>query len=321
MRLLIFITIFGLFACNNNKKQAEKSGNNSLPGSSSASKIYGVYATDFNNKEEASVKVDSNNTQIKNVTYTEEYLNKDNSLDYYIVKKTQEIMTAHGAHGTEGQDSKIKLSFFSLNDGKLVKTITKTADAISIASEYLHSTKYSCCGAEDYNELSSIWTDETFLKYNTKYYYIEIPNAHTSFYLGYLCDSRDEKKLILGELYLAHSLPTLPGGKHFYSAVFKTVNKIVLKAKTKDIFDKIVPFTPAITLVKNTGKDQLIDYPDHQELQLWSFNSAKSLQGLDFPGLKIQFGGDSVSQTPIKIPIKNGLLFGNSGEQTIYVDK
>jgi len=319
MRILIFITIFGLIACNDNKKQADKSTSTSQSDSSSASKPRRISATDFSNKEEASVKVDSNNTQIKNVTYTEEYLDKDNSLDYYIVKKTQEITTTHGA---EGQDSKITLDFFSLNDGKLVKTITKTTDVVSIASEYLHSTKYGCCGAEDYNELSSIWTDETFLKYNTKYYYIEIPNAHTSFYLGYLCESRDEKELILGELYLAHSLPTLPEGKHFYSAVFKTVNKIIIKAKTKEIFDKIVPFTPTMTLVKNTDKDQLIDYSDHQELRLWSFNNAKNLQGLDFLGLKIQFDGDSVSQTPIEIPIKNGLLFGDNGsEQTIYVDK
>jgi len=317
MRLLIFITIFGLIACNDSKKQTEKSADTSQTDSLEQSKPDRSYTTDFNNKDEASIKVDSNNTQIKNVTYSEQYLDRDNELDYYIAKQTQEIITSRGA---EGQDSKITLDFFSLKDGKLVKTISKTTDVISVSSQYLHSTKYGCCGAENYNELSSIWKDEIFLKYNSKYYYIEIPNAHTSFYLGYLCDARDEGKLILGELYLTHSLPSLPEGKHFYSETFKTVNKIIFKAKTKEIFDKIVPFTPTMTLVKNTDKDQLIEYPDHQELQLWSFNNAKGLNGVDFLGLKIQFENDTI--IPIDIPIKNGFLFGDSlNERTVYIYK
>lgn len=319
MRVLIFITIIGLIACNNSEKQAEKSMGTSLFDSLTTSKAHNISATGFNNNEQAFVKVDSNNVQIKNVTYTDEYLAKNNSLDYYIVKKTQEIRTTRGA---EGHDSKITLDFFSSNDSKLVKTVTKTTDIVSFTSEYLHTTKYGCCGAENYHEFSSIWTDETFLKYNTKYYHIEIPNARTSFYLGYLCDSRDEKELILGELYFAHSLPTHSEGKSFYSSIFKTVNRIIFKARTKEIFDKIVPFTPSITLVKNTDKDKLIDYPDHQELQLWSFNGAKNLQGLDFSGIKIQFEGDSEYLIPVEIPIKNGLLFGDNGsERTIYVDQ
>ena len=318
MRLLIFVGFLGLFAFTGSNKQTERSSTFIEKDSLQAKIADKISFNNFNNQDIASVKFDSINTRIKNITYSEEYLDKDNELDYYIVKKSQEITTTHGA---EGQDSKITLDFFSLKNGELIKTITKETDAISISNEYLLATKYGCCGTEDYNELSSIWTNETFLKYNSKYYYIEIPNAHTGFYLGFLCDARDEKELILGELYFAQSLPTLPAGKRYYSSVFKNVNKIVFKAMTQEVFDKIVPFTPTMTLVKNTDKDELIEYPNHQELRLWSYDNVNSLAGVDFLGLKIQFEGDSISQTPIDIPIKNGLLFGdNKIESTIYVE-
>lgn len=280
--------------------------------------VNNTFTNKFSNQDLVSINVDSNYTRIKNINYSENYLNKDNEFDYYIVKQTQDVITLRES---EGQNSKITLDFFSRKDGKLIKSISKTTDVISISSEYLHSTKYGCCAAESYNELSYIWTDETFLKYNTKYYYIEIPNAHINLYLGYLCEARDEKNLVLGELYLAHSLPTLSEGKNIYSSVFKSVNKIIFKAKTKEIFDNIIPFTPAITLVKNTDKDLLIDYPDHQELRLWSFNNVENLQRVDFLGLKIEFEGDSLNPTPIEIPIKNGLLFGDNGsERIVYID-
>ncbi len=317
MRLLIFITTASLLACEG-KRQSPKESDNLKRDSLQNISIHNDETGKWNNHEDSYVKVDSLKTYVKNVTYSEEFLDKDNELGNYIVKRTRNIISTLGAMQ---HDSKITLDFFARSNGKLIKTITKPADEISIAVDYIHSTRYGCCGAENYDELSSIWTDEPFLTFNSKYYHIEIPNAHTSFYFGYLTDVRDEEKMIHGILYFSHDLPYLPEGKDTYSSIFKTVNTIVFKAKSKEAFEKIIPFTPEMTLVKNTDKDKLTDYQDHQELQLWSFDKAKSLKGLDFIGLKIDFSDDK-KNISIEIPIKDGLLFGdNSIERTIYIDE
>ncbi len=316
MRFTLLIILVALISCDKNSKQSDLSVGDSQ---SASFQVRKNYSNDFSNQDQSYVKVDANKTQIVNVTFSERYLNRDNEFEYYIIKKKQETIAVRGQ---EGQNSKITLDFFSLNDNKLIKTISKNFDDISVSIEHLMSTKYGCCGSEDYNELSSIWTNETFLKFNSKYYLIEIPNSHTSLYIGYVSDSRDEEKLILGELYLSHSLPILPQGKNSYSSRFKIVNKLIFKAKTLEVFNNLDPFTPSITLVKNISKDELIDYEDHQELRLWSFNNAKSLDGVDFLGLNIKFESDVNESISLDIPIKNGLLFGdNSTEKVIVVDK
>lgn len=314
MRQSILI-LLGLIACNP-KKESNRPIENAIK-TSLVSTLKDKTISSFTDNEQATVVVDSNATQIKNVFYSEQYLNKDNEFANYIVKQVQEITTIRGQ---EGQHSKITLDIFNIADGKLVKTISKLTDELSIFSEYTHSIDYGCCGSENYNELSALWTGETFLKYNSKYYFIEIPNAHTSFYLGYLADTRNERDLIIGTLYLAHSLPALKPGKNTYSSSFKNVNKIVFKVKTKELFEKISPFTPTMTLVRHTSKDQLIEHSDHQELRLWTFDGFTDLKGINFIGLQIQFESDHM--LPMEIPIKNGLLFGdNNYERTIYVNE
>ncbi len=316
MRLGLLIGLAALIGCDKNSKQSNLSVGDFQSASFQLGKIG---SNNFVHQDQSFVKVDANKTQIVNVTFSEKYLNRDNEFEYYIIKKKEETITVRGQ---EGQDSKITLAFFSLKDKKLIKSISKNFDDISVSSEYLISTKYGCCGSEDYNELSSIWTNETFLKFNSKYYHIEIPNSHISLYIGYVSDSRDEEKLILGELYLAHALPYLQQVKNSYSSNFKIVNKLIFKANTLQVFNNLGPFTPSITLVKNISKDELIDYEDHQELRLWSFNNTKSLDGVDFLGLNIKFESDVNESISLDIPIKNGLLFGdNSTEKVIVVDK
>ena len=203
----------------------------------------------------------------------------------------------------------------------MVQTIIKEVDDISIIGvDYLKATKYGCCGDEDYNELSTIWTDYTFLKFNSNFYTVEIPNSHTYFFFGYLLNNADKDPNVIGELYFAHSLPILPKDKHIYSAEYKIANKIILKAKNEETLEKISSAIPTISLVKNTSRDNIVNYPDHQELVLWSYDKFKGLNGLNFIALKIQFDSDTIVP-PVEIPIKNGYINGNTTlDQTIYLD-
>ena len=276
----------------------------------------------FKNQDESFVKVSGEGenieTEIYNVTYSKNYLNYQNELENYIVKTGQ---LTKSIRGQEGQNSSITVEIYNIPDSKKISTIEANADDISIFTDFYKTVKYGCCGAESYSELATLWENKTFLKYNSKYYYIEIPNARINFYLGFLVDSRDEGNLILGELYFAQSMPKSVAGKNIISHDFRTVNKVIFKVRNKELFDRIVPFCPEMTLVKNNEEDQLIDYQDHQELRLWSYNNWKVLNGINITGVKLEFSNDTI--IPISIPIENGYLFGiqNGVDKIVYVEE
>jgi hypothetical protein len=244
-------------------------------------------------------------------------LSRGHDLDYYIVKQTTET---NKIRGREGVDSKVTLDIYSIVDSKLIRTISRKTDKVELSSDLVQSTKYGCCGGENYCELSEIWQDNTFLTYNDKYYVVDIPNTRIWFYLGYLSQARDEKQLIHGELRFARALGTLGAGKKFYDIEYKAISKIVFKAKTKSLFDKLTPFSPSITLLKNNDKDKLADYQDRQELSLWSYENHRNLDGITFPVMRLVFENDTT--ITVDIPLKNGLLFGDSSqERIVYLDE
>ncbi len=256
-------------------------------------------------------------THIRNVSFSENYLNRDHNLDYYIVKQTQET---HQIGGEEGHDSRITMDIYDLQTSKIIRTFTERADDIHLNADFLQSVLYGCCGAENYCQLSEIWHDHTFLTYNDKYYFVDIPNARIQFYLGYLSDAWNESRLVHGELHFAHSYSKLGPGGEFYSNEYRAISKIVFKAKTEKMFKKLIPFSPSITLVRNTDQDQLVEHSDFQELRLWSYNNHKDLRGINFVALRLTFQNDTTIS--IDIPIKDGLLFGDSSaERTLYIDE
>jgi len=133
--------------------------------------------------------------------------------------------------------------------------------------------------------------------------------------------ARDEQKLQVGELYFVQKLPVYKG-RTIVSYQFKNVNKIVFRAKTKELFDTdLPPFCPDMTLVKNAEKDQLFDNEAYQELRLWSLDKNKGLRGMNFTGIRLTFGNQE--QTLFEIPIENGYVFGDSVnyEKTLYIGK
>jgi hypothetical protein len=328
MKTIFVIFIFGFLSCSQNKKElkVEKSPSNGtnfdIKSESTDNSEIGVLNSVFRNQGESYVLVTGENdsivTEINNVSYSEKYLNFQKNLSYYILKTTQ---STKSIRGHEGQYSSIKVEIFNIPDSKLISTIETLSDDISFFTNFYKTVKYGCCGSENYYELASLWKNETFLRFNSKYYYIEIPNARVSFYIGFLSAARDEKNLILGELYLAHSiLKSVPGESTFLQE-FKTINKLIFKTKDKDLYGKIVPFCPDITLIKNTDKDELFNYPDRQELRLWSYNFCKDPKGIDFKALKLEFSNGKIYS--VEVPIENGYLFGeiDNFEKTVYVEE
>jgi hypothetical protein len=328
MRIIYVLLVLGFIYCSPNRKES-KLDKNPNEGKTILNKTepsnnseFDEHNSGFRNQGESYVSVtgDGENleTEINNISYSENYLNYQNDLSHYILKTTHLTKTHRGQ---EGQYSSIKVEIFNIPDSKLISTIETESDDISIFTDFYKTGKYGCCGAEDYYELTSLWKNETFLKFNSNYYYIEIPNARIHFYFGFLSDARNDKNLILGELYFAHSIPKSVPGKSLISHDFKIVNKLIFKAKDKDLYDRIVPFCPSMTLMKNTEEDQLIDYPDHQELRLWSYDDWKGLEGINFNGLKLEFSNDTI--IPVEIPIQNGYLFGNPDnfDKIIYIEE
>jgi hypothetical protein len=320
MRQLIFIFLIILTACSYSKNQADKLSDNLTNDHSKDSFSNSLnQIKNFNNKGESSFNVEANQIKITNVTYTLRFLDLNDELENYIVKQTQRIIEKEDE--VEG-DSQISLEIYALKDGRLVRTISKNAYRVLFSTQFIQSFYNGGCYEESSSELSSL-SGETFLKSSYKYYTVEIPNSQIHLYFGFSCDLRDESKLILGELYFAQALPIVTQGKgHYYSLAFKTVSRIIFKARTKGIFDRIEPSSPDITFLKHNDEDVLQDSPEVQTLHLWSYNNVKSLNGVSFPGLKIKFYTvDSISSSPIGIPIKDGLLFGdNSAEKTIYIE-
>jgi hypothetical protein len=321
MRLLIFIFPIILIACGDSKTKPVKSpGNLTKEHSKDTLTNKSVQMKDFSNEGGSSIKVGSDQTQITNVTYSIENLYIDDKLENYIVKKTQNTITTPEQ---EKIDSKITLDILALNDGHLVRTISKSAVSVLFSTQFIQTYNNGGCLDEMAGELSSL-SGETFLRSGYKYQTVEIPNAQIHLYFGFSCAARDESKLILGELYFAQALPIITQGKgNYYSLAYKTVSRIIFKAQTKEVFNSIEQSSPDMTLLKHTDKDVLENSDEKQTLQLWSYDKVKSLSGVNFPGLEIKFFKEgSGSSTIIKIPIKDGLPFGdNLAGRTIYIDK
>lgn len=319
MRLIILI-IFCLLSYNgstlNSDQDFSKKNNPSKEISDTISN------NEFYNRDFSYAKVSGSGdniiTEYSNVVYTERHLNYWGNFDHFIVKRQSFTKLKRGQ---EGQESRIKVEIFNIPESKVISTIETDADDISIVTNYYILAKYTCCGGEDSYEIKTLWENKTFLTYNTKFYYIEIPNARNNFYFGYSSDAWNEKELILGELNFALSSSEFNSVSNRYYDSFKPANKIIFKAKTKEIFDKIAPFCPDMTLLKHSDKDQLIDYSDHQELRLWSYDSKKDLSGINLTGLKLVFQNDKA--ITVEIPIINGYLFGKANEfnKIVYIDE
>jgi hypothetical protein len=253
--------------------------------------------------------------EMRNVTFSVEYLDRNHELDDYIIRKTQ---LTERIRDREEDDSRITLDIFNIADSSVIRTVTKEADKIDIYTNFLRTTRYGCCGAEDYCELIDIWQDISFLSYNNKYYTIEIPNSGIWFYFGYLTNARDESQLMHGELRFALVRRTKSGS--ISSIECENKSRLFFKAKTKEVFDKLLPFSPEITLLRSGEKDELLDHQDYQELRLWSYNHSKELRGIDFPALRLTFENNVTVK--IELPLKNGLLYGDAApERIIYIDE
>jgi hypothetical protein len=336
MKTIYIIALFSLCSCNRNEgvpqNRTEQSGvqvtNGSVPLSPSeqsrmqvrddTSKI--TQGSDFENQDQSYAKVslkESVTTRIRNVSYSEQYLDRDTSLDYYIMKETRET---ESIRGVEGLDSRITLDIYTISESKLVRTIKKQADEVRIwqnlGPDFLQVMQYG--DLLKYCELSEIWRDNTFLTFNDKFYVVSIADPRMQFYMGYSLADRDEPQLIHGALHFTHYHARLLPGARSYSDEYRVISRVFFKAKSREVYEKLTPWCPSITLLRHTDKDEIVDTPEYQELRLWSFNHHVGLNGINFDALRLTFQDDTT--ITVTIPVENGLLFGdNSLERILYV--
>lgn len=308
--LIIFLILITLISCSkkiDDNKSSDKDNKQQI--SSNDEK----QLKSFFNKDESYIKISEEKNilmlETKDISYSVDFLSRKGELDDFLVKKVKLTKTPLGR---DDYGSSFHLDIFTTTDFQKIHSTDVFADNITLNTYFYKVDTYGCCGAEDYFELLNFWEDKVFLKYNTKYYVIEVPNSHIDLYFGFLADSRNEKDLILGELYFAHSLPYDIKTNNLEDKNFKIVNKITFKAANKELFDKILPFTPETTLLKNTDKDRIVDNKDSQVMTLWSYNDVSGVSKISFTALKLKFENDIIDDliVDIEIPIQNGYLFG-----------
>lgn len=259
---------------------------------------------------------DSQVAYIRNVTYAEEFLTRGDSLSYFMVKQTHETRRLRAA---EGVDSWITLEIFDLGSRSLIHRRETRADDVKFETRYLQTVKYGCCGAENTCELTDIWNDRVFLPFNEKYFIVEVMNGGLRLFLGYRSDAYDDSAMVHGELILAAETALFDSNGKFSGYEYRTVNRVVFKAKDRELFKNLIGFSPSITLLRNTERDQIVDHPGYQELRLWSFDHHKGLAGIDFTVLRLVF--ENGKPIVLDVPLKDGLLFGDAeGVRTVYLE-
>ena len=317
MKQVLIAALICLCSCHNDKTQTGGYSEVSrMQAHTDTSTV--THSAEFDNRDQSSVKCYSAGNitaQIRNVSYSIQDLSREHALDDYVVKQTKETKVVRGEEGT---DSRITLDIFSIPDSKLIRTIRRQADEIQLSTDFLEAIKYG--DLEKYCELSEIWRDSTFLAYNDKYFLVEIPNSRMQFYLGYSLRDRDEDKLVHGELHFSHRYTIKDTREQYSASVFRAISRLVFRVKSRAIYERLLGFCPEITLLKHTDQDKIVDHPEYQELELWSYNGHQGLDGINLLALKLTFQDDTTFS--VTIPIENGLLYGdNSPERTVYIDQ
>ena len=317
MRYVLAAMLVVLISCRNNE-QPRPPVTQQTPSLSPADSVAATSPGAFHDQGGSSVAFlpDSQVTYIRNVTYEEQDLSRGNDLTYFMVKQTRDTRRFRES---EGVDSRITLEIFDIPGRTLLHRWVTYADEVKFQTNFLQTVKYGCCGAENSCQLSDIWNDRIFLPYNEKYYVIDVPNSGLKLFLGYHSDARDDSTLMHGELILAHEIAN-PGAQGPFSSIeYRTANRVRFVAKTKDFFNELSWFSPTITLLRNTEKDEIADHLDYQEMHLWSLDFHKTMSGLDVKGVRLVF--EDGKPIVIDIPIKNGLLFGDTAAvHTVFLE-
>ena len=145
----------------------------------------------------------------------------------------KETSTTTQLDGAEGNHTELVCEFIynhNVNDPKNFE-LRHECDDIEFDSDYYRTVKYGCCGAETYFELYNYKNPTPLLKYNSHLLKITGSNDNKTYFFGYLPVNRPNKKdLILGTLYFASDE--------------ETINEITFKAKNREIYKNILPWTP-----------------------------------------------------------------------------
>jgi len=197
----------------------------------------------------------------------------DNLVDMVI--KT--VKTTRHALDSEGSDSQVELTFYPNLDKSRQFKITKSADEFWLNDKCLISKKYGCCGAEDYYELSTFPGNQTFLEFNTSYLYITVPNTNNKMFFGINMDAADNDK---SETLVC---------EFNYSLNSSKPEKILFRAKNKEVRKAILPFRPDFELISLSSKDEIHVDTEYSSMTAWSLNGIKDVSQLSGVGVKVTF--------------------------------
>lgn len=275
-----------------------------------------IYADTLGEKNEMFI---ADSFSFKNITYSRVEITNDKGNNWYVVKKTSNINFMDNA---DGHHSAIELDIYNFRTTKLVNSIIKDADDVSIHDDYISTIKYGCCDENNTGELITVWDDRTLLKYDTRYFCIQMADDRIRLFFGYVCNpgERDSTK---GILYYLIAI-----GKHIegcsdnvYSYKYHEAGKVVFKSKpgSSDVAEEIYHLSSGISLIKNSKNDWQSNDQYSEKLYLYSLGHKATLNDINITPLQIKTWNDTAH--PILIPIIHGYLFGDSThtERTIYI--
>jgi len=314
----VIIVVFG---CNAQQVEHPKK---KLIFKNSDSSYYRVYS-DTSSINNETYSVDS--FAYKNVTYSRESITNDKGNEWYIVKKTNYI---NYVANMEGQYSKFNLNIYSIKPTGLVQSITKNSDEIFINENYISTIKHGCCGVNNTGELSTIWDNKTFLKYDTKYFCVEIGGGIFKLYFGYV-GSPNEKDTTKGILYYVIATGERIKGiaDIRYTYKYHSAGKVIFKAKTfvkvgemevgSDASGYVYYLSNKMHLIKTGEQGWKPEGQNYEELGLYLSGTKTTLNDITITPLQIRSWSDTAK--PISIPIIHGYLYGDSvnTERTIYI--
>lgn len=255
----------------------------------------------------------------KNITYSRQYLMNDKGSDRYMVKKTNYL---NYFPAFKDQVSVINLDIYNTHSGELIQSIKKNVDEAFVNEDFISTLIYGCCGSTDSGELSTIWSDSTFLKYDTKYFQIDIDQGRIRLFFGYSCHTK-YPDTVKGTLYYIIATSRPVESKTYgdaYKYTYHVAGKVIFKLDPKSKYPepmRIYNLSWGIHLIENRLDERKSQGLNYEKLDLWG--GIPTLNNVNITPLQIKPRGDTLIN--ISIPIVHGYLFGDSvhTERTIYI--
>lgn len=197
-----------------------------------------------------------------------------------IAKET--IITEYG-DGSEGETGKAKIEFYQAtgdpnsSEFTLPKTPTQTINIpdimqVEFQSDHWSATTFGCCDAEPYTRLYAYGADSPFLRFNSGYSMVEVPNAQLNRYVGIVVRAQVPNDSAVAAIFGSN---TKAVAAVTYAAPGKQLQKLLLQPKD-GVKEEDIPYhTMGIKLLSDSPRDvpgYQEDKTDPEVLTMWSID-------------------------------------------------